>query len=70
MSIQSNIGEHPNRNVRTREPGLGADGVNLGIGDMTRGCVEQPLYGLTPALTIQQTDLGQSFQLAGKRPCR
>jgi hypothetical protein len=25
---------------------IGADGMNFSVGDMTRGCVEQPLYGL------------------------
>jgi hypothetical protein len=34
------------RASRIKRIALGADGVNLSVGDMTRGRIEQPLYRL------------------------
>ena len=46
MGMQANVGEQPNRGVCARESRLGADRLDLRIGNETRGGFEQPLYRL------------------------
>jgi len=59
MSMQAHIGKHPDRRVRARKSGLGAYRLNLRVGDMPRGSVEQALNRFFDRRDLLKTDADQ-----------